>query len=508
MNIPSALKGLLNRNKYLLMPLLSGILLIAAFPPFDLGYTAWFALLPLLATCLQVTPVRAFRAGFIFGIPLHFYLNFYLANVLFTYLPFSLAIAAMIGLVLYISLFYGLFGLAAGLVNHSGKSWLTALAVPCLWLLAEYLRSLSFLAYNVGYLGYTQWNYPALLNITAFYGYWGLPFLIVFFQIILILFFLKKLNGIKLYAVSVVFVFLLSVGLLIPNLFPASKDKEQLWVGLIQGNIEPEQIVDSNREQILQKYINLTRSAVETEPSISLVVWPETVAEINFSVDHSHPPAINNAAEELGISLLYGARLRMKDQLYNAITFYKENQDEIPVYKKHRLVPFVEYFPMEQALNQLLQLDLLLGSYSAGKEITVFDFHGVKLGGVVCFESYFGDHTRLFASEGIRHLFILTNDAWFGDSIGLEQHAQAAAIRAAEMGIGVTQVANSGITISFDYRGRELFRSGKNEAAYFTMPLDLKTRSTVYKSYGDYFPAICALFLLITIPLINLRKTT
>ncbi|MGM0689770.1 MAG: apolipoprotein N-acyltransferase [Bacillota bacterium] len=504
----SGLGKFLSCNKYLLMPLLSGILLITAFPPFDQGYAAWLALLPLLATCLQVNPLRAFLAGVIFGIPLHSYLNFYLANVLFTYLPFSLALAAMIGLILYISLFYGLFGLTVGLVNRSGKSWLTAFAVPSLWLLAEYLRSLSFLAYNVGYLGYTQWNYPTLLNITAFYGYWGLPFLIVFFQIILLLYYLKKLRGIELYAVSFMFIILLSVGLLIPNIFPVSEDKEQLWVGLIQGNIEPEQIVDSNREQILQKYVNLTHSAVETEPSVSLVVWPETVAEINFSMDQSHPPVIIKAAEELDISLLYGARLRIKDQLYNSITFFKENQDEIPVYKKHRLVPFVEYFPMEQVLNELLQIDLLLGKYSAGKEITVFDFHGVKLGGVVCFESYFGDHTRLFASEGIRHLFILTNDAWFGDSIGLEQHAQAAAIRAAEMGIGVTQVANSGITISFDYRGRELFRSGKNEAAYFTIPLDLKTRSTIYKSYGDYFPAICALFLLITIPLINLRKTT
>ena len=65
-------------------------------------------------------------------------------------------------------------------------------------------------------------------------------------------------------------------------------------------------------------------------------------------------------------------------------------------------------------------------------------------------------------------MFILTNDVWFDDTIGLEQHVQAAAIRAAEMGIGVTQVANSGITASYDYRGRELFRSGKSERKIFS----------------------------------------
>jgi len=112
----------------------------------------------------------------------------------------------------------------------------------------------------------------------------------------------------------------------------------------------------------------------------------------------------------------------------------------------------------------------------------------------------------LFAAAGSRHLFVLTNDAWFGESIGLEQHAQVAAIRAAEMGIGVTQVANSGITISFDYQGRELFRSGKNESAVFSLPLDLTTRSTLYRHYGDYFPAFWALFLLCAIPALIFYK--
>ncbi len=502
------IKNILQRKKEVLLPILSGLLLIAAFPPFEQGYLAWFALLPLLTIVLTVSPVKAFWAGFLFGVPLHFYLNFYLSNVLFPYLPTPLAVIALIALVLYISFFNGLFALGASLTNSAGRIWFTALAVPSLWLLSEYLRSLGFTAYNVGYLGYTQWGYPALLNITALYGYWGLPFLMVFFQVIVLLFCWRKLKAPVFGFVSGGFVLLLAAGLLLPNLQPAQNDKRQLPVALVQGNSDPEQIIGGRNEDIVQIYLDLTRTALNQDPDIDLVVWPETVVTLNLTAEKKHHPSIVQLAEEREISILYGARVRKGNQLFNSITLFTPGQEEVPVYNKNRLVPFVEYFPQEQLLNRLLELDLLLGSYTAGKEITVFQVNGNPVGGVVCFESYFGDHTRLFAAEGSRHLFIATNDNWFGESIGLELHAQAAAIRAAEMGTGVTQVANSGITISFDYRGRELFRSGKNEAAVFTLPLDLITRNTFYVRYGDYFPVFWILFLFISAPILYLRKIT
>ena len=145
----------------------------------------------------------------------------------------------------------------------------------------------------------------------------------------------------------------------------------------------------------------------------------------------------------------------------------------------------------------VLNLEMDLGAYTPGEEITLFEFSGIPLAGVVCFESYFGDYTRLFARGGGRHLFVLTNDVWFGATIGLELHAQVAAIRAAETGVGVTQVANSGITISFDYRGRELFRSGKAEQETFFISLDPAGRKTIYRYAGDYFPAFWLFFLIV-----------
>ena len=503
------IKNAVNSNKNICLALLSGFLLITAFPPFELGFMAWFALLPLLIACMNCTPGKAFWVGFIFGLPLHLYTNFYLAHVLFPYLPTYLAVIALAALVCYISIFYGLFTVFASYAYRSGVTWFYSLSIPAAWLLIEYLRSLSFLAYNVGYLGYTQWDYPLLLNLASVYGYWGLPFLIVFFQVLLLGIILKKLKDTSAYLAIGIFTLLLVLGLLLPPFLPLHEDKNALQTALIQGNIHPEQLVEGERKNAVEVYSGLTKEALQINPETELVVWPETVARINLSTVKEHPQRIASLGEKYEIDLLYGARVRDNDTLYNSITHLTAKQDNLPLYHKHRLVPFVEFFPMEELLNRLLDLDLLLGSYNPGKDITIINLRDIPVGGVICFESYFGDHTRHFAVKGARHIFVLTNDAWFGESIGLEQHAQAAAIRAAETGVGVTQVANSGITISFDYQGRELFRSGKNQATIYNLKLEFTTRETIYVHYGDYFPAFWILFLLLTTPAtMLLRKKT
>ncbi len=497
----------LKQYSHLLMALLSGIILIAAFPPFEQGYLAWVALIPLLATCLEVKPIRAFAAGLVFGLPLNTYVNLYLANVLFPYLPTALALTAMIGLVLYISLFYGLFALAVSLVARLRKGWLIALAIPSFWILIEYLRSLGFMGYTVGFIGYSQWQYHNLLSLTSVYGYWGLPFLILFFQSIIILALRKDLKDFNLSAMALAFVLLMAAGIFVPAVQAPVPSGKELKVLLIQGNTSPEEIIATGRKRNMLHYLALTEEAITASANIDLVIWPETVVDIRLDNVDVHPRPMFEMAERYNVPLLYGARVHEGEHLFNAITLIDEEEKDT-FYHKKRLVPFVETFPMEDWLNRFLQLDLLLGSYTPGNEVTLFHVNGIPLSGIICFESYFGDHTRLFTASGGRHIFILTNDAWFNESIGLEQHAQVAAIRAAESGVGVTQVANSGITISFDYRGKELFRSAKNEIATFTKTLDLKKRETIYTRYGDYFPALWAIFLLIGIPLTLLRRAT
>ncbi|HOL18064.1 MAG TPA: apolipoprotein N-acyltransferase, partial [Bacillota bacterium] len=299
---------------------------------------------------------------------------------------------------------------------------------------------------------------------------------------------------------AIIIAALLVAGLIVPSRFRETGAGEILKAALIQGNSTPEEILTAaGKKKILKRYLAMTRQAAAAEPQLQLVVWPETVVDLHMEQGGLHRPEMKALAEELNLNILYGARLRDGSHLYNSITLLSPGDGQVQLYHKQRLVPFVEYFPLHEQLNQILDLDQLkLGCYTAGKEITIFEIKNIPLAAVVCFESYFGSLTRQFARDGARHLFVLTNDVWFGETIGLEQHVQVAAIRAAEMGIGVTQVANSGITASFDYRGREIFRSGKSKPDMFILPLELARRKTVYALAGDYFPAIWAAHLAVS----------
>ena len=503
-SLPHYRKNVTFINKFYCPALLSAAILILAFPPFEQGYLAWIALLPFITKILSTTPALSFKTGLLFGLALNLYVNFYLNQVLFTYLSRPLALLAMLLLAFYTSLFYGLFALSSNLVQRLQCPWLTAMAVPILWMLFEFSRSIGFLGYNVGYLGYTQWQYSGLLNIAATYGYWGLPFLIVFVQTILVMFLDKKIHNKELAVVSSAFMLILTCGLFVPSLMKTDQSEETLRTNLIQGNSSMEQILRS-RTEVAQNYLGLTENS--TEPGTDLVVWPETVLDIYTSGEQFHNAELQKIADNLETAILYGARLKDRGNLYNIITIYDSSNHSESFYKKTRLVPFVEFFPAEELLNNLLQLNLILGSYTPGNEITLFDIKGNTIAGVICFESYFGNHTRLFAREGAKHLFVLTNDAWFGRSIGLDHHAHAAAIRAAEMGIGISQVANSGITVSFDYRGSEIYRSDKQKIETIPLVLDLTVRETPYKLLGDYFPLLWAFCLAVTILLKKFFKT-
>lgn len=481
-----------------LLPLLSGLVLILSYPPFEQGWPAWFALIPLLLFCMKVQPGQAFCGGFLFGLPLHLYLNLYLSGVLFTYLSPGLAIIAMILIIVILSLYNALFALGAGYISRLKSPLLQVLAIPALWVLLEFVRSCGFLGYTVGFLGYTQWRFPAALNIASVFGYWGLPLVMILFQSILLLASTRVLRGRNLAVASLVLLLLFSAGALLPGTAPVVKEENPLRTALIQGCSAPEEILTSSgKKAILQRYLDLTRAAVEEEPRTELVLWPETVVTLRMKGEMPpHHREMVQLCEELGVSILYGAQLYLEGSLYNSMILLAPGQNEMQAYHKQRLVPFVEYFPLENLLNRILDLDnLILGSYRAGEEFTIFEHRGMPVAGAICFESYFGDYTRFFARRGGRHLFIATNDAWFGETIGLDQHAQVAALRAAEMGIGVTQVANSGISISFDCMGRELLRTKKSERDFYILPLDLARRSTFYRRAGDFLPLLCLLFL-------------
>ena len=499
--------------------------MILSFPPFNQGYLAWLGLIPLLCYIQLYASSwkKAFLAGFAKGMLFFIYIHGYMAlSVDFFFPPMMGYLVVLLGSA-YSALFTGLFGLIFFYAARGNKSFLSSLAGASAWVLLEYLRSLGLLGHTGGFLGYSQIPYPYLLQAASVYGYWGLPFAMVIFQAAACLYLFsdrnKKITA-NLYASLVVLLLVLSIGISAPAFFPEEKEDNSLAFLLVQGNIHQKHVLEPGRApENFQRYLDLTKAAYLEHDKADLVVWPETV--YSSSVARRYPDAegaLSRLAADIQSPILFGAMHQdpVTGHHFNSIYLQKPGRErwETQRYDKIRLVPFAEYFPFPDLLNRFWDIRINLGLYSRGENIEVFETDTkagtVSFGGVVCFESYFPQPALDTVRKGAKHLFILTNDAWFMESIGLDQHAAVGAMRAVETGVGVTQVANTGYTVSYDYTGRKVFQLPAWQEEFGILETELPRRTTLYRLWGDFFLWLCLILAAIWAahPLLSKRGVT
>ena len=103
---------------------------------------------------------------------------------------------------------------------------------------------------------------------------------------------------------------------------------------------------------------------------------------------------------------------------------------------------------------------------------------------LICYEAIFSN----FLKPSVKNAdFILqiTNDAWFGRSIGPQQHLAQLRIRAIEYGLPVIRVANTGISAIIDANGIVLKNIPVNASGYLDAFIPSRKQSTIYGEYGN-----------------------
>ena len=99
----------------------------------------------------------------------------------------------------------------------------------------------------------------------------------------------------------------------------------------------------------------------------------------------------------------------------------------------------------------------------------------------ICYEIAFSEKLRQKFSPETSLILTVSNDSWFGHSIGPWQHAQMARMRALEFGRPVLRATNTGVTQMIDHRG--------NRALQFTRAIleakFLQTQGATPYLFGD-----------------------
>ncbi|EPC00948.1 hypothetical protein L861_15430 [Litchfieldella anticariensis FP35 = DSM 16096] len=328
---------------------------------------------------------------------------------------------------------------------------LAALTFAGTWVLGEVLRTYAFTGFPWLLLGSGQVDSPlapwapvggvyALSLITALTGTLGVEFLR------------------RRWSAGVAIAALWLVPLALPTQWTTSREPP-IRVALLQGNL-PQLIkwTSEGQRTAANTYTQLTRSQGD---EIDLIVWPETALPM---LEQDALPVLERVQATMApeTALLTGIVQRDQEgRFFNSVIGVGEVEGE---YRKEHLVPFGEYLPLESLLRGVIAFfDLPMSSFSSGKEVqTPIRAAGLTIGSAVCYEIIYPDLVANRAREA-DILLTVSNDTWFGESIGPLQHLQMARLRALENGRYVMRATSNGVTAVIDPQGRIIARAPQFE---------------------------------------------
>ena len=385
---------------------------------------------------------------------------------------------------------------------HAVQAWVYArfirmlpggmlLGFASLWVLGEWLRSWLLTGFPWLYLGYAHAD-TWLAGWAPITGVFGLSFAVVFCATCLFLAWRSRQTA-TLVSYTGLLAMLWGGGLMLrPIEWVAPAAERPLAVAVYQPNIALEKKWDRRYyRQILARYEQAIRPSFERD----LVLWPESAIPRVFDEASDFFTRIDRRANLSDTALITGIPTRDgQRRYYNSTVALGQGSGQ---YDKQRLVPFGEYVPLESWLRGLIDFfDLPMSNFSPGApDQGPLQAANHRVAPLICYEVAYPDLAAR-AARRAELLITVSNDSWFGRSIGPLQHLQMARMRALENGRYLLRGANSGVSAIIDHRGQITARTEQFVEATLLGEAQVMLGHTPFTSFGS-LPLLTALSLLL-----------
>ena len=431
-----------------LLALLAGGLLTLSLAPFNIWLLSFLAPLAFWVLLKDLTTGQAVFRGWLFG------LGVFGSGASWVYVSIhehsgTPAVIAVSLTWVFVAGLACLFALQAFIWQRWLSKTNPLVSWPALWVLMEALRSWVFTGFPWLLLGTAHLSTPYTGWVPVL-GVYGLSAI-------------SALTGLLLYTSlhpattfsQRSFAIVLVAALPLTGFFLQQKQWTQaygqpLTLGLVQGNVaQADKWNRQKQREIISNYLNLSHQLGE----VDLIVWPETA--LPLLPEQAQPfltKALEKASEGAGLMTGLIALTANQKNYYNGL--YTAGT-ALGDYHKIKLVPFGEYLPFEAQLRGIIDFfDLPMSSFVQGQEHPAYlQAAGTKVAPLICYEVAYPDFTAQQA-RNTHWLLTVSNDSWFGSSIGPLQHFEMARFRALETARPMARVTNNGITALIDYQGQ------------------------------------------------------
>lgn len=507
-------------------------MLALCFAPASLGGLAWIALAPLFAALWFSTPwarrewLRWLALGGLAGVV------FFVGSLHWLW---TVTVPGWLVLSVYLAIYPALWAAFTGWIAPRAPAgsldpgWMLSRPnlVACAfsasaWVGLEWLRGYVFTGFGWNSLGVALHENLPIIQIADVTGVGGISFLLVFVNGIATttVFRLReeilrhKMRAHLDFSLAVVLV-ALAFGYGVRKIFQAPPESRPLTFAAVQANIPILEKRDPAYEQeILNIHERLSQAALAMKPD--LLVWPEAATPHPLFLHQPSWDTVRRIAEGFDGDFLLGTVHYEDRGDFNSAVLLTERGQDAQIYHKMHLVPFGEFVPFRESFPVFAWLvgDLVPEDFDFGPSPEILEMKAVpvKIGSLICFEDTLAYMARKFAAGGAQILVTLTNDAWFLQSAGSEQHRANAVFRAIETRLPLLRVANTGVTCLVDPLGREVQRLEEEDGNTFfagfltgTVQVPLKPVPTFHTLNGEVFSYACMGFALAGV-LLRIRR--
>ncbi len=443
----------------------SGLLLAAAYPPFEIAAVAWFALVPLGLAVRGADLRTAARTGFLAGAVYWLVTLHWLTPV--TVVGYSI-------LALYCALYFippALFA-ARWTARAPRTDWNSNLGFmigwTAVWTASEFLRGELFTGFPWNPLGVSQYRNTVLIQSAAWGGVWSVSALVAWVNAagtVTVFRYAARPPGTPWRQAhpELMLAFLAVAGAFLHGhhaILALPPPDATVRVALVQPAVPQFEKWD---EAFVAGIYDRLRTLTETAHRAGrpeLVVWPETAVPDNLRTSEEAVGLVRDLTAP-GVPLLVGALDGFLDDTrqphYRNSAFLIGDGALRESYDKQHLVLFGEYIPFSDRLPILRRLTPVEYDVEPGRIPTVFRTllrADAPFAALICFEDVLPYLGRRFARAGARWFVNLTNDAWYEPYCGSRQHLAQAVFRCVETRRPMARSANTGVTGWIDAAGR------------------------------------------------------
>ena len=454
-----------------LLPFTLGAFTIFSFQPFNYNYIN-FLIIPalfLVTTYVQKKSKNRYRKkpyllnmfliGYLFGVGFFLTGTHWISNALTFDENFKFLIPySIIGLPLFLGIFFGLGILIIG--PFLKNNFTSILLFSSSFAFMDFLRAKSFTGFPWNLWAYT-WSWtPDILQLLPIIGFFSFNlFCIIFYCSPLLLIFKEKFS----YTIFILMGIIFFSNYIYGNITIKKNNqyleqielnsKNSIYTKIISPSFDLKFNLSTN--DVNKNISDLIRFSAPDRDKKTLFVWPEGIFtgynleeikqykymfEEAFSDNHLILFGVNSV--EPGID---------KNKIFNSLVIINNKFDILYKYDKIKLVPFGEFLPFEIILNKmgLKKITEGYGSFSKGVASNLFLLNELKLLPLICYEIIFPA-----LSQKQKNIIVnISEDAWFGETIGPKQHLAKVIFRSVESNVFLIRSANKGFSAFIDNKG-------------------------------------------------------